>query len=184
MDFILKTWEKIWHLHRSDDDTAAATVAEFFIPKLKKGFFLRMGIVALSAFVICKWLLIPCVIDGESMMPTYDRRGFTFCKKWSFWFSSPERGDIVIVEYIDGTYLLKRIVALEGDTVEFRNGTLFVNDIEVDEPYVRYASNWNLPPRTVKSGKCYVIGDNRSQRLSEHIFGQTDITRVKGKPLF
>ena len=64
--FLLDIWERLWHLHRSDDDTAAATVSEFFVPKLKRGFFLRMGIVALSAFVICKWLLIPCVIDGEN----------------------------------------------------------------------------------------------------------------------
>ena len=181
---MFRLWRSITTAHRSDDDTNRGRLVEFIFPRLTGKFFIRLGCVALAAWICFGVFLMPCIIDGESMMPTYDRKGFTFCKKWSYWFSAPERGDIVIVEYVDGMYLLKRIVALEGDTVEFRKGTLFVNDVEVDEPYVRYASNWNLPPRTVKAGKCYVIGDNRSQMLSEHIFGQTDITRIKGKPLF
>ena len=181
---MFKWWSKIVAAHRSDDDTEQGKVIEFFFPQLKIGFFLRMLIVAAVSLLVFGVFLMPCVIDGESMMPTYDDHGLTFCKRWSYWFSRPERGDIVIINYAPRVYLLKRIVALEGDTVEFRNGTLLINGKKVDEPYVRYMSNWNLKPRTVADGNCYVVGDNRSQHINEHIFGQIQLKRITGKPLF
>ena len=157
---------------------------EFLFPRLKSAFFIRMGAVATTALIVFGIFLMPCVIDGASMLPTYKRSGFTFCKKWSYWFDHPQKGDVVIINYTGNTYLLKRIVALEGDTVEFRNGALFVNGMEQNEPYVRYISKWNLKPRTVAPGKCYVVGDNRSQYMDEHIFGQISLERIAGKPLF
>ena len=181
---MFKWWHKIAAAHRSDDDTARGEVMEFFFPRLRAGFFIRLAAVAFFALVVFGFLLMPCVIDGESMMPTYGRHGFNFCKKWSYWFSKPQRGDVVIIKYASNIYLLKRIVALEGDTVEFRRGKLFVNGIEQDEPYVKYLSNWNLKPREVAPGSCYVVGDNRSQRMHEHVFGQISLERIAGEPLF
>lgn len=181
---MFKWWQKIAGAHRSDDTTERGEVMEFFFPQLKKGFFIRLAIVALTTLVTFTVFLMPCVIDGESMMPTYGRHGFTFCKRWSYWFSTPRRGDVVIINYGPRLYLLKRVVALEGDTVEFRNGTLLVNGRQADEPYLRYLSNWNLKPRKVAPGKCYVVGDNRSQHIDEHIFGQIDMKRITGEPLF
>ena len=143
-----------------------------------------MGIVALSAFVICKWLLIPCFIDGESMMPTFPSRGFTFCWTGKYLFSDPAKGDVVIVKYVDRVFFLKRIVGLPGDTVEFRRGILFVNGKPQKEPYVRYISNWTTRPVTVAPGHCFVVGDNRSQYVENHRFGQIRIGRIVGVPLF
>ena len=181
---IFKIWQNICGVHRSDDQTEAAGVNEFFLPRLTRGFFIRSSVVALLAVLIFGFVLRPCIIDGESMMPTYRSHGFTFCKRWSYWFSSPERSDVVIINYAARQHLLKRVVALAGDTVEFRNGELFVNGEKQHEPYLHYISNWNLKPRTVSPGCCYVVGDNRSQRMEEHIFGEVSIKRIKGKPLF
>lgn len=80
--------------------------------------------------------------------------------------------------------LLKRVVAVEGQEVAFRDGNLMVNGIEVEEPYVRYASNWDLPPRHVEKGRVYVVGDNRSEPMGRHNFGQTAIKRIIGSPLW
>jgi len=54
--------------------------------------------------------------------------------------------------------LLKRIVALEHDTVAFRDGRLLVNQQEVKEPHVSGPCDWNLSPRQVKPGHVYVVG--------------------------
>ena len=80
--------------------------------------------------------------------------------------------------------LLKRVVALEGDVVGFRNGDLFVNEDKIDEVYTRYPSDWNLAPRTVNKGYVYVVGDNRSVSIDIHRFGQTPADRVVGVPLW
>jgi signal peptidase I len=80
--------------------------------------------------------------------------------------------------------LLKRIVAVGGETVEFRDGRLFVNGEEIDEPYVRYPCDWNLLPRLVKGDCVYIVGDNRKMPMRAHVFGQTSIKRIVGAPLW
>lgn len=80
--------------------------------------------------------------------------------------------------------LLKRIVALEGEQVEFRNGRLFVNGQLIDEPYVVYPCDWNLQPRHVEKDSVYVVGDNRNMPMERHYFGQAAIRRVIGVPLW
>ncbi|MBQ9500625.1 MAG: signal peptidase I [Lentisphaeria bacterium] len=175
---------RIFHLHRSDDDTMAASVAEFFVPKFNRWVLLRMLVVAAGALVVFGWLLIPCVIDGESMMPTFPSSGFTFCWRGRYWFSSPRRGDIVVVKYVDKVFFLKRIVGLPGDVVQFRRGRLYVNDVRQKEPYVRYVSDWNTKPVIVSPGHCFVVGDNRSQYIERHRFGQIRMSRIVGAPLF
>jgi signal peptidase I len=80
--------------------------------------------------------------------------------------------------------LLKRIIALEGERIEFRDGKLLVDGNKIDEPYVRYPCDWNLPPRQVEQGSVYVVGDNRNMPIEDHLFGQTSINRIVGVPLW
>lgn len=76
--------------------------------------------------------------------------------------------------------LLKRIVALEGETVEFRKGLLYVNGHVTSEPYVRYPSDWQLPPRAIAPGHVYVVGDNRGTSMARHQFGEINMKRIVG----
>ncbi len=117
------------------------------------------------------------------MLPTYPEHGFTLCKRYAFWFTPPHRGDVVVVRFLDRVYFLKRVVAEAGDTVEFRKGVLYVNGRAQKEPYVRYVSDWELPPRVVKPHHVYVVGDNRSMNMESHHFGQVDLNRIIGAPL-
>ncbi len=80
--------------------------------------------------------------------------------------------------------LLKRVVALEGEEVEFREGILYVNSEEISEPYIQYPCDWILPPRQVEKGCVYVVGDNRDMPMENHLFGQAEVKRVVGKPLW
>ncbi len=179
-----KTWCKIATVHRSADTTSAGTMRDFFIPRPTKGFFIRMGVVAIVAIIVFGFLLIPCIIDGESMIPTYPAHGFTFCWRGKYLFRNPKRGEVVIICYSTKVYFLKRVVALPGETVEFRRGNLFINGRRQREPYLHYICDWNLPPRTVEAGHYYVVGDNRSQPISLHKFGQVDSKKIAGAPLF
>jgi signal peptidase I len=119
------------------------------------------------------------------MEPTYVNGGFNVCFRLRYIFSEPERHDVVAIRLAgESVILLKRVVGLEGDVVEFRDGTLFVNENNVHETYVRFPSNWNLPPREVDKDHVYVVGDNRSVPIEVHVFGQTSIDRIIGGPLW
>ncbi len=179
-----KLWLRICAAHRSEDQTQAAAVNEFFMPRLTKGFFIRITVVAAAAVILFGFVLRPCFIDGGSMLPNWPEKGFTFCFRWRYIFSEPQRGDVVVVRYSDRVFFLKRVVGLPGDTVGFFKGRLVVNGKFVKEPYIKYVSNWNLPPRKVEQGHFYVVGDNRSQHISAHKFGQVRRTRIIGAPLF
>ena len=80
--------------------------------------------------------------------------------------------------------LLKRVIAVEGEKVEFVEGKLLVDGKKIDEPYMRHPYTWNLPARRVKKNFVYVVGDNRNVLMEKHHFGQTSIDRIAGKVLW
>ena len=119
------------------------------------------------------------------MEPTYRNGSVNFLWKFGYIFSKPKRYDVVAVRFAGNkVMLLKRVVAVEGERIEFLNGKLFVDGKEIDEPYVRYPCNWNLPPRQVEKDSVYVVGDNRSTPIEDHHFGQTSMKRILGVPLW
>lgn len=161
------------------------TIWSLLFPKPSRAFFFRLGILILGTWLICKFLLLPLFINGASMEPTYPSRGFVFCFTPAYWFSEPKRGDIMILRYAGHkVMLLKRLIAFEGETVEFRNGVCYINGVPLSEPYVKKNSNWNLPPRQVSKGHIYVMGDNRSMPIEQHMGGEISKNRIQGKPLW
>jgi signal peptidase I len=119
------------------------------------------------------------------MEPTYHNGSVNFLWKFRYLFSDPKRQDVVAVRFAGNrVMLLKRVIALENETVEFRNGKLFVDEKEIEEPYVHYPCNWNLPPRQVERNYVYVVGDNRNMPIEDHHFGQASMKRILGAPLW
>jgi len=119
------------------------------------------------------------------MEPTYHNGGINFCWTLQYLFSKPQKGDVVMIRLAGNKImLLKRIVAVEGEQVEFRAGKLFIDGVEIEEPYVRYPCDWDLPPHIVEKGHVYVVGDNRSEPMGRHNFGQTAVKRIIGVPLW
>lgn len=160
-------------------------IRRFLLPPLSPKTLLRIVLVALCAYLFFGHICIPLRIRGHSMEPTYHNGGFNFCWRPAFLFSAPARHDLVLVRFAGRkVMLLKRVVAIEGQRVEFRNGKLFVDGLNVDEPYVHYPCRWDLPPRQVKKGCVYVVGDNRSMPMSNHSFGQAPSERIIGAPLW
>jgi signal peptidase I len=161
------------------------TLRQFLLPSLTPKFLIRLVLVAVIAYFFFGYICIPLRIKGASMEPTYHDGRWNFCWRWAYLFSEPKRADVVLVRFAGSkVMLLKRIVALAGEQVEFRGGKLFVDGKEIAEPYVIYPCTWNLPPRQVEKGHVYVVGDNRNMPIEEHDFGQTPITRLRGKPLW
>jgi signal peptidase I len=160
-------------------------IRQFFFPSITPKFLVRVAAIGISAYLFFGYLCIPFRIQGISMEPTYHNGGFNFCWRLPFLFSSPKRFDVVAVR-MAGTrvMLLKRVVAMEGEEVEFRDGRLLIDGKEMEEPYVRYPSHWNLPPREVEKGNAYVVGDNRNMPMENHHFGQTSVKRIVGVPLW
>jgi signal peptidase I len=165
--------------------TVNSKIRQFFFPSITLKFLIRVSLVALLAYLFFGHLCIPFSIRGISMEPTYHNGGVNFCWRLRYLFSEPKRPDVVAVRFAGSkVMLLKRVVAREGEQVEFREGKLFVNGKEIEEPYVRYPCDWNLLPRQVENDSIYVVGDNRSMPIENHHFGQASKSRVVGGPVW
>lgn len=151
-------------------------------PKLT---LLRIVILILAAYLVRAHVLLPIQIKGPSMLPTYQENGVNFVNRLAYLRGEPRRGDVVAIRFAgERVLLMKRIVGLPGETIEFRAGTVYINGQKLDEPYLApdYPCSWNLPPKELKSGY-YVVGDNRTMLESMHMKGEASRQRIVGRIL-
>jgi len=156
----------------------------------ERGSLLEFLIILLVAFALVFGLVRPFIVEAfyipsESMMPTLEVGDRVFVNKFIYRFAEPERGDIVVFESIEGSEqdLIKRVVAVPGDTVAVQNGVLFVNGQPQEEPYVNEAfpDGSFFGPTTVPEDSVFVMGDNRGNSRDSRFFGPVSISNVEGE---
>ncbi|HKJ99989.1 MAG TPA: signal peptidase I [Desulfotignum sp.] len=103
-------------------------------------------------------------------------------------FKEPEKGDIVVFEYPEDPSkdFIKRVVAVEGDTVSIVDKQLYVNGRPVaEEPYAHYSTlpthADNMKEIVVPEDKLFVMGDNRDNSHDSRFWGFVDLSAVKGE---
>ena len=155
-------------------------------------------IVIILMAVIITMLLRAFVIDNYeiptgSMEPTIEINDRIFAEKLSYRFASPAPGDIVTFRdpVVKGRVLIKRCIAVGGQTINLKDGKVYVNGIELDEPYVHGKETLPLTgdlkisyPYRVPEGMIWVMGDNRTNSTDSRSFGPIPESELIGKALF
>jgi signal peptidase I len=148
--------------------------------------------ISLAIIIPIRYFLIqPFYVKGASMEPSFYDHEYLIIDEISYRFGEPERGDIVVFRYPkDPTqFFIKRIVGVPGETVEVRDGFVFIYTEEGEKKYLLNESDylamgtvttgdkmWELEP-----GEYYVLGDNRSHSLDSRGFGPVDGELIVGK---
>lgn len=133
----------------------------------------------LFAIFVRVLLYEPRFIPTLSMFPTFDIGDQLLVDKFSHANRRYSRKDVVVFDpsenYIDMTgntnALIKRVVAVAGDTVEVKNCKLYVNGVEQLEPYVNEQPDYTLTLRVVPPGMLMMLGDNRNHSFDSHVWG-------------
>jgi signal peptidase I len=147
---------------------------------------LRLGVLislAMVAFVILRYVLLPIHIHGPSMEPTYHDGSFNFINTMAFRHGEPQRGDVVGIRFSsDVVMYVKRIVGLPGEKFHFADGNIYINGERLDEPYLRLPSKeWTTQEELLGPQEYYVVGDNRTMAFGDHEQGRAERNRIVGK---
>jgi len=121
------------------------------------------------------------------MNETLDLGDRFMADRWYYRQRSPERGNLVVIRTT--ALVVKRVIAVAGDTIESREGVVSVNQKELDEPYVQHTGGaeprmQTFGPITVPSGKLFLMGDNRDVSYDSRSLGALDAGLVVAKPLY
>ncbi len=140
------------------------------------------------ALVIIVFLYQPVKVEGTSMAPLLSDQERIFINKFVYRFEPIQRGDVVVFWYpLDRTKsFIKRVVGLAGETVEIRQGALYVNEKIVPEPYVppQYEDLSDFGPVRVPKDSYFVMGDHRISSNDSRVFGPVASRYIYGRAVF
>jgi signal peptidase I len=149
-----------------------------------------IAVALLVAFLVRTFVLAHFVVDGTSMSTTLHDGDRVFVNKLSYRLHDPGRGDVVVLHEIRGTTdrdLIKRVIALPGETIEMRNCEVTIDGKKLDEPYLdpQVVTPGNCggdtPPTPVPENHVFVMGDNRGGSLDSRALGPIDEGDLVGR---
>ncbi|WP_082903336.1 signal peptidase I [Christensenella timonensis] len=153
------------------------------------GIISRVLFVAMAVMLINIYVVRIATVNGASMQPTLQDGDVLLCSSLGY---TPDYGDIVVTEMDVGEGdLVKRVIALAGDTVDvdYRTGTVSVNGERLDEPYILESTNLKGDiqfPVEVPVGRVFLLGDNRNNSVDSRrsILGMVPECTLLGKVYF
>lgn len=155
-----------------------------------KGFIKELLSIVITAFILAM-ILRTFVIEGReipsgSMLPTLQIDDRVMVNKFIYHFKEPVRGDVVIFDPPEvlnsDKYFIKRVIGLPGETVEMKDGKVFINERALKEPYLPESLNYRFGPVVVPNDSLLVLGDNRNNSYDSHLWNAwLTRDRIKGK---
>lgn len=126
------------------------------------------------------------VVQGSSMKPNLACNQRVIVEKITYCFiHGPRRGDVVIIGRPgENALLVKRAVALPGETVAVRDGQVFINGQPLKEPWATSQGGPDYPPTRVPARHVFVLGDNREESRDSRYFGPVPLEQISGQVRF
>ena len=151
-------------------------------------------LLAIGLYIVITFAIQTVHVIGYSMLPTLNDNDYVLATKIDLRFSNPSRSDIVILKdpFDSSQDFVKRVIALPGEKLLIRDGSVYINGHKLDEPYLPEA--WtainNPPPWSVGDGavipanQYFVMGDNRNRSQDSRLFGPIGRDRIDGRAWF
>lgn len=153
-------WSKLWQSQREN---------------------LQILVIALTlALLIRAFVAEPRFIPSDSMWPTLQVGDRLVVEKLSYYFHPPHRGDVVVFDpplqlqvqgYTKDQAFIKRIIGEPGQTIQIREGKVYLDNQPITETYTAEPAQYQWGPQVVPEGQYFVMGDNRNNSNDSHIWG-------------
>lgn len=147
---------------------------------------LMVGLAFLLASGIRTFIVQPYVVPTGSMIPTIEIQDRIIANKFIYRFGEPKAGDIVVLDDPTGSVetLVKRVIAVGGQTVDLQDGFVVVDGVVLDEPYTHGLPSEPMTqpmPYAVPEGSVWLMGDNRTNSADSRVFGAVPLSDIRGK---
>ena len=163
-------------------------VKEFIIELVK------VVVISLAIIIPVRYFLIqPFYVKGASMEPTFYDHEYLIINEISYRFDQPDRGEVVVFKYPrdEKQYFIKRIVGLPGETIEIKDGKVYIYNkenpvgVELNEDFYlsEQVRTEGEKITILPDGEYFVLGDNRKSSLDSRNFGSLPESMIVGKVL-
>lgn len=149
---------------------------------------LEIALVTIGAVIAIRYFLVqPFLVSGGSMDPTFTNGNYLLIDQLTYRFREPERGEVVVFKNESGTYFIKRVIGLPGETLKVADGVIRVSSTENPQGYVLTESYLpaGLPTAgtsdvTLGEGEYFVMGDNRPYSYDSRSWGAIPDDEIVG----
>lgn len=139
-----------------------------------------IGIAAIFVMVMRFFIFSPVMVDGASMMPTFEDGDKVIVNKIGPRLADYKRFDVVVFEVAENKHYIKRIIGFPGDHIAYKDDVLYINGEVYEEPYLTsfkealidtgdftydFILEEQLGEMTVPQGHFFVLGDNRRKSI-------------------
>lgn len=146
--------------------------------------YLPYFIVIIVVILIKVFVATPIKVNGPSMNDTLQDGDIMILDEISYRFKDIKRFDIVVINYTkdDGEkeHIIKRVIGLPGEKIEYKNNKLFINGKYVKENFL-HKDTRDFEEVELEEGTYFVMGDNRVNSLDSRSFGYVDRKDIKGR---
>ena len=146
-------------------------------------FFVLVAALCIAAFTV---IFESREVYSISMQPTVNPGEYVMVNRFAYSSCQPERGDVVVMkpQHNYSSDLIKRVVALPGDTVQVCGHTVYVNGTALEEPYITEPVDYEYPLQEIPEECYFVLGDNRNYSYDSHDGWLLPCSDITGRACF
>lgn len=152
-------------------------------------------IIVVVVVLIRSYIVTPVVVRGDSMFDTLEDGEVLFLSKIHYRVSEIKRFDIVVIEDLDGDLIIKRVIGLPGDNIEYKDDVLYINGEPSDKRFTDdETEDFTLEEiceihdvlcdEEIPEGMYLVLGDNRDVSADSRVKGLIEEKQILGKAVF
>ena len=140
----------------------------------------------LSYYLVSEYVVTTVVVQGRSMAPTLTDGDRYLLHRWQLLIRKPERGDMVVIRDAErNDFVVKRIVGLPRERIQFKDGDVFVNGVKLVESYLTHGTPTYVlggvePLFLVGADRYFVMGDHRAVSEDSRIYGAIKGNQILG----
>ncbi len=150
-----------------------------------KDWVVSIIVAVVMAMLIRTFIVELYIVDGPSMRPTLEHEERLVVNKFIYHLRDPAKGEVLIFRYPrdPSRDFIKRVIATAGDTIEIKEGRVYVNDQMLNEDYILEKTRTEYPKVTIPDGTIFVMGDNRNNSDDSRFadVGFVPLELIKGK---